>query len=251
MSNAPALAVRGATKRFGAVLALDEVDVVAQHGEVLAVLGDNGAGKSTLINCISGVHRLDAGVIEVEGEEVSMSSPAVARAAGIETVYQDLALFDNLDATANLFAGREQSVPAWLPRGMRWMRRSEMNRASAERLRRLQISLPDRASSVGMMSGGQRQAVAVAGAAAVAARRVVLGEPPAARGRGGAGQVLDLILRLRSEGCAVIVISHAMDHVMEIADRAVVMRRGRVVGEEVPRPENRSRLVSLIVGGES
>jgi ABC-type sugar transport system ATPase subunit len=251
MSDAPALAVRGATKRFGAVLALDEVDVVAQHGEVLAVLGDNGAGKSTLINCISGVHRLDAGVIEVEGEEVSMSSPAVARAAGIETVYQDLALFDNLDATANLFAGREQAVPAWLPRGMRWMRRSEMNRASAERLRRLQISLPDRASSVGMMSGGQRQAVAVARSAAFASRIVILDEPTAALGLRESRQVLDLILRLRSEGCAVIVISHAMDHVMEIADRAVVMRRGRVVGEEVPRPENRSRLVSLIVGGES
>ena len=102
----PALAVRGATKRFGAVLALDEVDLVAQHGEVLAILGDNGAGKSTLISCVSGVHRLDSGVIEVDGTEVSMASPAVARAAGIETVYQDLALFDNLDATANLFAGR-------------------------------------------------------------------------------------------------------------------------------------------------
>jgi D-xylose transport system ATP-binding protein len=250
MSTAPALTVRAATKRFGAVLALDDVDLVANHGEVLAILGDNGAGKSTLIKCISGVHRLDSGVIEVEGSEVSMSSPAVARDAGIETVYQDLALFDNLDATANLFAGREQSVPSWLPRGMRWMRSREMNRASTERLRRLQISLPDGARSVGMMSGGQRQAVAVARSAAFASRIVILDEPTAALGLRESRQVLDLILRLRSEGCAVIVISHAMDHVMEIADRAVVMRRGRVVGEEVPRPENRSRLVSLIVGGE-
>jgi D-xylose transport system ATP-binding protein len=250
VSTGPALEVRRATKRFGAVRALDEVDLVAHHGEVLAVLGDNGAGKSTLINCISGVHRLDSGVIEVEGAEITMSSPALARAAGIETVYQDLALFDNLDATANLFAGREQSVPRWLPRGMRWMRRRDMSRAAAERLRRLQISLPDRVPSVGMMSGGQRQAVAVARSAAFATRIVILDEPTAALGLRESRQVLDLILRLRSEGCAVIVISHAMDHVMEIADRAVVMRRGRVVGEEVPRPENRSRLVSLIVGGE-
>jgi ribose transport system ATP-binding protein len=250
MSTAPALTVRAATKRFGAVLALDEVDLVAHRGEVLAILGDNGAGKSTLIKSISGVHRLDSGVIEVDGSEVSMSSPAVARDAGIETVYQDLALFDNLDATANLFAGREQAVPSWLPRGLRWMRRREMNRASSERLRRLQISLPDGTRSVGMMSGGQRQAVAVARSAAFASRIVILDEPTAALGLRESRQVLDLILRLRSEGCAVIVISHAMDHVMEIADRAVVMRRGRVVGEEVPRPENRSRLVSLIVGGE-
>ncbi len=250
MSTGPALTVRAATKRFGAVLALDEVDLVANHGEVLAILGDNGAGKSTLIKSISGVHRLDSGVIEVAGSEVSMSSPAVARDAGIETVYQDLALFDNLDATANLFAGREQAVPSWLPRGLRWMRRREMNRASSERLRRLQISLPDGARSVGMMSGGQRQAVAVARSAAFASRIVILDEPTAALGLRESRQVLDLILRLRSEGCAVIVISHSMDHVIEVADRAVVMRRGRVVGEELARPENRSRLVSLIVGGE-
>ena len=250
MTAGPALTVRGATKRFGAVLALDDVNLVAEHGEVLALLGDNGAGKSTLIKCISGVHRLDSGVVEVEGEEVSMSSPAVARDAGIETVYQDLALFDNLDATANLFAGREESVPSWLPQGMRWMRSREMHRASTERLRKLQISLPDGARSVGMMSGGQRQAVAVARSAAFASRIVILDEPTAALGLRESRQVLDLILRLRAEGCAVIVISHAMDHVMEIADRAVVMRRGRIVGEEVPRPENRSRLVSLIVGGE-
>jgi ABC-type sugar transport system ATPase subunit len=250
MTGTPALAVRDATKRFGAVLALDAVSLEARAGEVLALLGDNGAGKSTLIKCISGVHRLDAGTIEVDGSPLHLSSPAVARAAGIETVYQDLALFDNLDATANFFAGREEAVPRWLPRGLRWMRGAQMAAHSTELVGRLKINLPGRGSSVGMMSGGQRQAIAVARTAAFASRVVILDEPTAALGLRESRQVLDLILRLRDEGCAVIVISHAMDHVMEIADRAVVMRRGRVVGEEVPTPANRARLVSLIVGGD-
>lgn len=250
MTTVPTLAVRDATKRFGAVLALDSVSLEARAGEVLALLGDNGAGKSTLIKCISGVHRLDAGTIEVDGSPLHLSSPAVARAAGIETVYQDLALFDNLDATANFFAGREEAVPRWLPRGLRWMRGAQMATRSGELVGRLKINLPGRGSSVGMMSGGQRQAIAVARTAAFASRVVILDEPTAALGLRESRQVLDLILRLRDEGCAVIVISHAMDHVMEIADRAVVMRRGRVVGEEVPTPANRARLVSLIVGGD-
>ncbi len=250
MTDAPTLAVHGATKRFGAVLALDHVDLHVSSGEVLAVLGDNGAGKSTLIKCISGVHRLDEGTIEVDGSAVHMTSPAIARHAGIETVYQDLALFDNLDSTANFFAGREVAGPSWVPRPMRWMRRREMARQSGDIVGRLKINLPQKASSVGLMSGGQRQAIAVARSAAFASRVVILDEPTAALGLRESRNVLDLILRLRGEGCAVIVISHAMDHVMEIADRAVVMRRGRVVGEEIPRPENRNRLVSLIVGGD-
>jgi len=130
------------------------------------------------------------------------------------------------------------------------MKRRSMTEHSSEVVGRLKINLPQRAASVGMMSGGQRQAIAVARAAAFASRVVILDEPTAALGLRESRQVLDLIVRLRDEGCAVIVISHAMDHVMEIADRAIVMRRGRIVGEEVPRPENRMRLVSLIVGGE-
>jgi D-xylose transport system ATP-binding protein len=246
----PALSVRGASKRFGAVLALDNVDIDVHRGEVLAVLGDNGAGKSTLINCISGVHRLDEGIIEVDGSPVSMSSPAVARAAGIETVYQDLALFDNVDTAANFYAGRELGIPSWLPLGMRWLRRADMSRASMQLLDRLQVRLPDPTATVGMMSGGQRQAIAVARSSAFASRVVILDEPTAALGVRESRQVLDLILRLRDDGRAVIVISHAMDHVMEVADRAVIMRRGRTVGEEIPRPESRARIVSLIVGGD-
>jgi D-xylose transport system ATP-binding protein len=249
-TKTPALAVTGATKRFGAVLALDHVDLHVDGGEVLGLIGDNGAGKSTLIKILTGFHQPDDGQLYLDGEAVTLRSVNDARQRGIETVYQDLALFDNLDTTANFFAGREEAVPTWLPRALRWMRRREMQRQSTELVGRLKINLPPKAASVGMMSGGQRQAIAVARTAAFASRVVILDEPTAALGLRESRQVLDLILRLRDEGCAVIVISHAMDHVMEIADRAVVMRRGKVVGEEIPSPGNRTRLVSLIVGGD-
>ena len=229
-----ALAVRGATKRFGAVLALDDVDLEVHAGEVLALLGDNGAGKSTLIKCIS--------------VPVAISSPAVARWHGVETVYQDLALFDNLDPASNFYAGREDAGPKWLPRPLRVLRRQAMQHATTDVLDRLQVTLPDPAAHVGLMSGGQRQVIAVARAAAFASKVVILDEPTAALGVRESRRVLDLILRLRSEGHAVIVISHAMDHVTEVADRAMVMRRGRVVGEEIPSPESQGRIVALIVG---
>lgn len=246
----PALAVHGATKRFGAVLALDDVDLAVNHGEVLALLGDNGAGKSTLIKCISGVHRLDAGTIEMDGEPVLIPSPAAARALGIETVYQDLALFDNLDPAENFYAGRELAGPAWLPRALQFTRPHEMATAASALLSRLQVGLADATAPVGLMSGGQRQAIAVARAAGFASRVVILDEPTAALGLRESRNVLDLIDRLRRDDHAVIVISHAMDHVIEIADRAVVMRRGRKVGEESVLRGNQQRIVSLIVGGE-
>jgi D-xylose transport system ATP-binding protein len=245
----PALRIVAATKRFGAVVALDAVDLEVAHGEVLALLGDNGAGKSTLIKCVSGVHQFDAGTVEIDGTPVSLGSPADARSAGIETVYQDLALFDNLDPAANFYAGREDAGPRWLPRGLRLLRRRSMMDSTAEVLSRLQVGLPDQRAGVGLLSGGQRQAIAVARAAAFASSIVILDEPTAALGLRESRRVLDLILRLRGEGRAVIVVSHAMDHVMEIADRAVVMRRGRKVGEERPTPENQQKIVSLIVGG--
>jgi ABC-type sugar transport system ATPase subunit len=244
----PALRVVGAVKRFGLVVALDGVDLEVHHGEVLALLGDNGAGKSTLIKCISGVHRLDAGHIELDGTPVALHSPAAARTHGIETVYQDLALFDNLDPAANFYAGRESAGPRWLPRGLRVLRRRAMSEATAEVLGRLQVQVHGGQSTVGLLSGGQRQAIAVARAAAFDSRIVILDEPTAALGLRESRRVLDLIIRLRDEGRAVIVISHAMDHVIEIADRAAVMRRGRKVGEEVPNPDTRQRIVSLIVG---
>jgi len=249
MTATPVLAVRGAIKRFGGVLALDDVDLELHRGEVLALLGDNGAGKSTLIKCISGVHRLDAGTIEMDGEPVTIHSPTAARVLGIETVYQDLSLFDNLDAPANFYAGREVAGPPWLPRGLRLLRRASMSASTTDVLERLKVTVPDTKVAVGLMSGGQRQAIAVSRAAAFASRVVILDEPTAALGVRESHQVLDLIRRLRDEGHAVMVVSHVMDHVMQVADRAAVMRRGRKVGEELPSSNFQQRIVSLIVGG--
>jgi D-xylose transport system ATP-binding protein len=244
----PLLSVSGATKRFGAVVGLDSVDVEVRAGEVLALLGDNGAGKSTLIKALSGALTLDRGEIRMDGRRVTLHSPADARDLGIETVYQDLALFDNLRPADNFYAGRELATPRWLPRSIRVLRRSEMTDTTRRTLERLQVSLDDH-GAVGLLSGGQRQGVAVARAAAFASRVVILDEPTAALGLRESRRVLDLILRLREEQKAVIVVSHAMDHVMEVADRAVVMRRGRKVGELVPSAETYSEIVSLIVGG--
>jgi D-xylose transport system ATP-binding protein len=251
MTATPVIAVTDAVKRFGGVVALDHVSLAVHAGEVVALLGDNGAGKSTLIKCLAGVHRLDAGTIEVDGQLVRIDSPATAQSLGIETVYQDLALFDNLDPAANFYAGREIAGPAWLPRWLRLLRPGEMRTATNAVLDDLRVSLPAAGVTVGLMSGGQRQAVAVARAAAFASRIVILDEPTAALGARESRSVLDLIVRLRDQGKAVIVISHALDHVIEVANRAVVMRRGRVVGEEVPTRENQPRIVSLIVGGEA
>jgi ABC-type sugar transport system ATPase subunit len=244
----PTLMVRGAVKRFGAVLAIDNVSITANAGEVTALLGDNGAGKSTLIKCISGVHRLDAGSIEIDGLAQPIHSPAGARRAGIETVYQDLALFDNMDATANFYAGRELAGPAWLPRPLQWVRRREMESATQELLDRLKVVLPSFSAQIGLMSGGQRQAVAVARAAAFARKVVILDEPTAALGLRESRQVLNLVERLRDQGNAVILITHNMEQVVDIANKAVVMRRGRKVGEVVPSEATRKDIVSLIVG---
>jgi D-xylose transport system ATP-binding protein len=249
VSDAPLLAVRDATRRFGAITALENVSLHVAGGEVVALLGDNGAGKSTLIKCISGALRLHGGTIEMDGRPVTVHSPAAARELGIETVYQDLTLFDNLNPIDNFYAGRELAGPRWLPHGLRLLRRREMRRTTDEVVRRLKVALPELDGVVGLLSGGQRQAVAVARAAAFASRLVILDEPTAALGVRESRQVLDLILRLRGEGKGVIVISHAMDHVIEVADRAVVLRRGRKVGELVPSEETHKDLVSLIVGG--
>jgi D-xylose transport system ATP-binding protein len=243
------LSVRDAIKRFGGVTALDGIDLEVHAGEVLALLGDNGAGKTTLIKCVSGALRLDSGSISMDGVEVAIHSPRDAQALGIETVYQDLALFDNLSPIDNFYAGRELAGPGWVPRSLRVLRRRRMRDATEEVLERFQVVLPQLDGTVGLMSGGQRQAVAVSRAAAFASKVVILDEPTAALGVRESRKVLDLILRLRDEATAVIVVSHAMDHVMEVADRAVVMRRGRKVGEVVPSAETYHEIVSLIVGG--
>ncbi|RYY23641.1 MAG: sugar ABC transporter ATP-binding protein [Sphingomonadales bacterium] len=248
MTGTVALEVRNATKRFGPVLALHDVSLEARRGEVLALLGDNGAGKSTLIKCISGVHQFDAGNLMVDGVDAAIRSPSEARAAGIETVYQDLALFDNLTPAQNFYAGRELSGPSWLPMGMRFLRSREMDRRTRDVLGRLKVIVPKQDATVALMSGGQRQAVAVARASVFARKVVILDEPTAALGLREARKVLDLVAQLRDEGNAVILITHNMEHVTELASRAVVLRQGRKVGEIVPSKTNQQELVSMIVG---
>jgi D-xylose transport system ATP-binding protein len=246
--STPVLEVREATKRFGAVTALDDVSLHCARGEVLALLGDNGAGKSTLIKAISGVHRLDSGTITLDDVDITHATATTARSRGIETVYQDLALFDNLGPAANFFAGRELAGPSWLPRACRVLRGQAMSERTRELVDRLQITLSDFDAPVALMSGGQRQAVAVARAVAFSSKLVILDEPTAALGLRESGRVLDLIHRLKSDGVAVILISHSMDHVLAVADRAVVLRRGRIVGELVPSRDTVEQLVAWIVG---
>ena len=250
-STIPVLAVRRADKRFGAVHALKGVSLEAFRGEVLALLGDNGAGKSTLVKCISGVYPLDSGEIVLDGMPAPIHSPAIARRAGIETVYQDLALFDNLTPAQNFYCGREIAFPTWLPRGLQLLSSRAMDREASEVLERLRVRLPNLDAPVALMSGGQRQAIAVARATVFARKVVILDEPTAALGVRESRKVLDLIAELRAQGNAVILITHNMEHVVELADRAIVLRQGRKVGELKPDRANQKALVALIVGAEA
>lgn len=244
----PVLQVRGATKRFGAVTALAGVDLTVHRGHVIGLLGDNGAGKSTLIKAIMGVHQLDDGQVHIEGEPVSITSPTDARHHGIEAVYQDLALFDNLDVVTNLYAGQELTKP----RGARtfgWLDRKAMRRDVKERLASMQVHLPDMRGHVGLMSGGQRQAVAVARAVAFAQRVLILDEPTAALGVRETRNVLDAVTRLPQEhDISIILITHNMDHVVQVCDDAVIMRQGHVVGTTKPSPDTAQEMVGMIVG---
>ncbi|MBA2375537.1 MAG: sugar ABC transporter ATP-binding protein [Rubrobacter sp.] len=247
----PVVEVEGVSKRFGANLALDDVSLELRKGEVLALLGDNGAGKSTLIKCLSGVYRHDEGVIRVNGKEVNVDSPMEARELGIETVYQDLALFDNFNVVGNFFAGREPTKPKWLPKWFAnwgWVEDKAMSKESEEIINDLQVNLPEADVEIGLMSGGQRQAVACARAMAFGDQVVILDEPTSALGARESGNVLRLIRDAANQGRSTIIISHNLDHVMQVADRAVVFRRGVKVGEAIPTRENHERLVSMIVG---
>jgi D-xylose transport system ATP-binding protein len=240
------LSVRDARKRFGAVTALAGVNLEVQEGEILALLGDNGAGKSTLIKILSGVVKPDRGEILIEGREVTIDSPHGARELGIETVYQDLALFDNFNATGNFYAGREPVSPSWLG-SLGWVRDREMAKETEELLERLQVNIA-RNEEIGIMSGGQRQAVACARAIAFGKRIVILDEPTSALGARESGNVLRLIKEAPEHGVSVIVISHNLEHVMKVADRAVVLRQGKYVGESTPDAEHHEELVGMIVG---
>jgi D-xylose transport system ATP-binding protein len=241
------LEIRGAAKSYGAVQALHDASLSVDAGEVVALLGDNGAGKSTLVKAICGVHALDAGEIRLDGAPVRFGSPLDARRAGIETLHQDLGLFDNLTAVANFRIGRELRRPAWLGR-LAFLRERAMEDDWAAQLERLAVRRVGARQEVGLMSGGQRQAIAVLRAVAFADRLVILDEPTAALGVRESAQVLELVRRLPERGIAVLLISHNLEHVAQVADRAVVLRQGRTVGEAVPTAANHEALVSMIVG---
>jgi D-xylose transport system ATP-binding protein len=243
----PLLEVHGAVKSYGAVRALDGAELLVHAGEVIALLGDNGAGKSTLVKAISGVHALDAGDLRIDGRPISLGSPRAAQEAGIDTLHQDLGLFDNLSAVANFRIGRELRRPRWLGR-LGLLRERAMEADWRAQLERLAVDRVAARQEVGLLSGGQRQAIAVLRAVAFAQRLVILDEPTAALGLRESAKVLDLVRRLPEQGVAVILISHNLEHVAQVADRAVVLRHGRTVGEAAPTSANHEALVSMIVG---
>jgi ABC-type sugar transport system ATPase subunit len=227
--GAPLLEARSLTKSFGAVRALDGADFELAPGEIHALVGDNGAGKSTLIKVFSGVHRPDAGTVAIDGVPVLFHSPRDAQAAGIETVYQDLALAGTLDPASNVFLGREALRSGVLGR-LGFVDRRAMRTGVENELQRLGTVIPALDSPVGSLSGGQRQAVAVARAAIWGRRVLIMDEPAAALAPQQAANVLKLMDRVRSEGrLGVIFISHTLPHVFDVADRVTVMRRGRRV----------------------
>ncbi|HEU5086373.1 MAG TPA: ATP-binding cassette domain-containing protein [Roseiflexaceae bacterium] len=241
----PVLSLRDVGKRFGAVQALSDVSFDVYAGEVTALVGDNGAGKSTLIKCIAGIHAPDSGQIVFEGRPVHLRQPRDAMQLGIQTVYQDLALCNNLDVVANLFLGREE---ARRPGPAQPLDEVTMEQRALSVLRDLSVAIPSVRSPVASLSGGQRQSVAIARAVMWNSRLVMLDEPTAALGVAQTRQVLDLIKRLREQGLPVIVISHNLADVLEVADRLIVLRLGRLAGVFDARQTSQNDIVAAMTG---
>jgi D-xylose transport system ATP-binding protein len=245
--RSPLLALKGITKRFGAVQALADVDFEVNAGEVVALVGDNGAGKSTLVKIISGIYSPDEGEFEADGVAVTIRGPVGAAQLGIATVYQDLALADNLDVVANLFLGSEELSTG--PGRVTWqLNETDMEHRSHDLLEQLAVTIPNVRSEVATLSGGQRQQVAVARSLLGEPKIVLLDEPTAALGVTQTAQVLALIGRLRERGLGVVVISHNLADVFEVADRIVVLRLGRVAGTFDVHTTTQSEVVAAITG---
>ncbi|HEX9623130.1 MAG TPA: ATP-binding cassette domain-containing protein [Streptosporangiaceae bacterium] len=248
-SGTPTLEARGLVKTFGHVVGLAGVSLQLYPGEVLAIIGDNGAGKSTLIKCLSGALTPDEGEILMEGVKVEFKSPVDARHAGIETVFQTLAVAPALDIASNLYLGREIRSKGPLGSVFRMLDTRGMRAAAKEQLKDLGIgTIQDLSQKVETLSGGQRQAVAVARAAAFGSKVVILDEPTAALGVRESGQVLALIKRLRSRGLPVILISHNMPQVFEVADRIHIQRLGRRAGVITPHSHTMGEAVAIMTG---
>jgi fructose transport system ATP-binding protein len=245
----PVLQAKGLVKTFGTVVALDGADLSLYPGEVLAVIGDNGAGKSTLIKCLSGALSPDAGGILMDGSAVEFRSPQDARKAGIETVYQTLAVAPALDIASNLYLGREIRRKGPLGSLLRAVDGPGMRREARAHLEALGIAtIQDMSQKVETLSGGQRQAIAVARAAAFGTKVIILDEPTAALGVRESGQVLELIRRLRARGLAIILISHNMPQVYEVADRIHIQRLGRCAAVVTPRSHAMEEAVAIMTG---
>jgi fructose transport system ATP-binding protein len=244
----PILEARGLVKHFGHVVALDGADFELYPGEIVAIIGDNGAGKSTLIKSLSGALQPDDGEIRLDGERVRFRSPGDARRAGIETVYQDLAVAPSLDIASNIFLGREARWRGPLGLTLRLLDKRRMRREAAQHFAELQIGVQSIAQPVEDLSGGQRQGVAVARAAKWARRLAIMDEPTAALGVRETRQVLDLIQRVRERGLPVIIISHDMPHVFELADRILIMRLGKRVAVVTPQTHTMPEAVAIMTG---
>ena len=244
-TEAPLLELRGVSKRFGAVQALAGVDLTLRRREVVALVGDNGAGKSTLIKGIAGIHPFDEGEVWFEGERVDIAGPADAAAMGIEVVYQDLALADNLDAVQNMYLGREMHGR------LGFLNEEGMERAATDTMRDLAVTtLGSVRQRVAGLSGGQRQSVAVAKAVMWNSKVVILDEPTAALGVAQTRQVLDLVKRLGGQGLGVIVITHNLHDVFEVADRVAVLRLGQMVASFAADGTTQQEVVEAITAGE-
>jgi D-xylose transport system ATP-binding protein len=246
-SDTPLLEIDGVSKRFGPVQALDRADFAVRTGEVVGLVGDNGAGKSTLVKTIAGIHSPDTGEIRFDGEVVSISRPTDATGLGIATVYQDLALCDNLDVVANVFLGQEE-ITGGLARTTRQLDEAKMEHRAGELLSSLAVTIPSVRTEVGTLSGGQRQQVAVARSLLGEPKVVLLDEPTAALGVPQTKQVLELIRRLRERGLGVVVISHNLANVFEVADRIVVLRLGKTAGDFQAERTTEEHVVAAITG---
>jgi len=240
----PILELRGVSKSFGAVQALYQVDFHVALGEVMALVGDNGAGKSTLIKCIAGIHPIDEGEIVFDGEPVTVHGPKDAGRLGIEVVYQDLALCDNLDVVQNMFLGREETSP------LRALDETTMERRASDTLSSLSVTtIQSVRQTVAGLSGGQRQSVAVAKAVMWNSKVVILDEPTAALGVAQTRQVLDLVKRLGQQGLAVVLISHNLHDIFEVADNITVLRLGQNVAEFKTGEVTQTQVVEAITAG--
>jgi D-xylose transport system ATP-binding protein len=241
----PLLELRGIQKHFGAVEVLKGVDFTVHPGEVVALVGDNGAGKSTLIKCVAGIHPIDGGEVVYDGEVVSIHGPKDAARLGIEVVYQDLALADNLDVVQNMFLGREDTYGP-----LRQLDETTMEQRASDTLKSLSVTtLSSVRQTVAGLSGGQRQSVAVAKAVMWNSRLVILDEPTAALGVAQTRQVLDLVKRLGEQGLAVVLISHNLHDVFEVADSITVLRLGKDVARFKTSETNQQEVVQAITAG--